>query len=187
MREKITKVGIVNGLAWTSVGGTTLEVQGVSLAGKGALTLTGTLGNVMKESATVAYTFIKSHTEALKIENTDFFEKKDIHLHFPEGATPKDGPSAGIAIATTLLSVITNRKIRQDMAMTGEITITGQVLAIGGVKEKVIGAHRVGIREVILPQDNISDVQDIPAEVMKDMTIHFAAEYSDVEKLIFEK
>ncbi|MGL5056015.1 MAG: endopeptidase La [Fusobacteriaceae bacterium] len=187
MREKITKVGVVNGLAWTSVGGTTLEVQGVQLAGKGLLTLTGTLGNVMKESATVAYTFIKSHTEDLKIENTDFFEKKDIHLHFPDGATPKDGPSAGIAIATTLLSVITNRKIRQDMAMTGEITITGEVLAIGGVKEKVIGAHRVGIREVILPQDNIGDVEDVPAEIIKDMTIYYAAKYSDVEKLIFEK
>lgn len=187
MREKTLKVGVVNGLAWTSVGGTTLEVQGVSLAGKGALSLTGTLGNVMKESATVAYTFIKAHLEELKIEDKSFFEKKEIHLHFPEGATPKDGPSAGIAIATTLLSVITGRKVRQDMAMTGEITITGEVLPVGGVKEKVIGGHRVGIREIILPEENRSDAQEVPNEVMKDMKIHFVSNYSDVEKLIFEK
>ncbi|MGL4732625.1 MAG: endopeptidase La, partial [Fusobacteriaceae bacterium] len=125
MREKTYKQGVVNGLAWTSVGGMTLEVQGVAVAGKGNLTLTGTLGNVMKESATVAYTYIKSHLEDLGIKNIEFFDKKDIHLHFPEGATPKDGPSAGIAITTALLSVITGRKIRQDVAMTGEVTITG--------------------------------------------------------------
>ena len=187
MREKITKVGIVNGLAWTAVGGTTLEVQGVSLAGKGKLELTGTLGAVMKESAVVAYTYVKSHVKELKIKNIDFFEKQDVHLHFPEGATPKDGPSAGIAITTAILSVITGREIRQDMAMTGEVTITGEVLAIGGVKEKVIGGHRVGIREIILPDSNESDIDDIPEEVMKDMKIHFVSKYTEVEKLIFKK
>lgn len=187
MREKVTKVGIVNGLAWTAVGGTTLEVQAVSVAGKGKLSLTGTLGAVMKESAVVAYTYIKSHVKELKIKNIDFFEKQDIHLHFPEGATPKDGPSAGIAIITALLSVITGREIRQDMAMTGEVTITGEVLAIGGVKEKVIGGHRVGIREIILPDSNESDIDEIPEEVMKDMKIHFVSKYTEVEKLIFKK
>lgn len=187
MREKIYKQGIVNGLAWTSVGGTTLEVQGVAVAGKGALSLTGTLGNVMKESATVAYTFIKSHLDELGIKDTEFFDKKDVHLHFPEGATPKDGPSAGIAITTAILSVITGRKVRQDVAMTGEITITGDVLAIGGVKEKVIGAHRVGIREVILPDANRPDADEIPVEVKKDMKIHFVTLYEQVEKIILEQ
>lgn len=187
MREKTYKQGVVNGLAWTSVGGMTLEVQGVAVAGKGNLTLTGTLGNVMKESATVAYTYIKSHLEDLGIKNIEFFDKKDIHLHFPEGATPKDGPSAGIAITTALLSVITGRKIRQDIAMTGEVTITGEVLAIGGVKEKVIGAHRVGIREVILPDANIPDADEIPAEIKKDMKIHFVKDYREVEEIVLEK
>ncbi|MGL4945334.1 MAG: endopeptidase La [Fusobacteriaceae bacterium] len=187
MREKTYKQGVVNGLAWTSVGGMTLEVQGVAVAGKGNLTLTGTLGNVMKESATVAYTYIKSHLEDLGIKNIEFFDKKDIHLHFPEGATPKDGPSAGIAITTALLSVITGRKIRQDVAMTGEVTITGEVLAIGGVKEKVIGAHRVGIREVILPDANIPDADEIPAEIKKDMKIHFVKDYREVEEIVLEK
>ncbi|MGL5098891.1 MAG: endopeptidase La, partial [Fusobacteriaceae bacterium] len=187
MREKTYKKGVVNGLAWTSVGGMTLEVQGVSLAGKGALTLTGTLGNVMKESATVSYTYIKSHLEELGIKNMEFFEKKEIHLHFPEGATPKDGPSAGIAITTAILSVITGRKVRQDIAMTGEVTITGEVLAIGGVKEKVIGAHRVGIREVILPDANIPDADEIPAEIRKDIKIHFVKDYREVEEIVLEK
>ncbi len=187
LREKTLKQGIVNGLAWTAYGGTTLEVQGVAIGGKGALSLTGTLGNVMKESATVAYTYIKSHLEDFNLSETNFFEKKDIHLHFPEGATPKDGPSAGIAITTAILSVISGRKIRQDVAMTGEVTITGEVLPIGGVKEKVIGAHRVGIREVILPEENRSDEQDIPKEVKKDMTIHFVSTYKEVEEIILEK
>lgn len=187
LREKTLKQGVVNGLAWTAYGGTTLEVQGVAIGGKGALSLTGTLGNVMKESATVAYTYIKSHLGDFNLSETDFFEKKDIHLHFPEGATPKDGPSAGIAITTAILSVISGRKIRQDVAMTGEVTITGEVLPIGGVKEKVIGAHRVGIREVILPEENRSDEQDIPKEVKKDMTIHFVSTYKEVEEIILEK
>lgn len=187
MREKTYKQGVVNGLAWTSVGGMTLEVQGVSVAGKGNLTLTGTLGNVMKESATVAYTYIKSHLEELGIKDMEFLDKKDIHLHFPEGATPKDGPSAGIAITSALLSVITGRKVRQDVAMTGEVTITGEVLAIGGVKEKVIGAHRVGIREVILPDANKPDADEIPTEVKKDMKIHFVKDYKEVEEIVLEK
>ncbi len=189
MREKVYKLGVVNGLAWTSVGGTTLEVQAVAVDGKGnsVLSVTGSLGDVMKESSTVAFSYIKSHLEDLKIAKTDFFAKKDIHLHFPEGATPKDGPSAGIAIASALLSVISGRKIRQDVAMTGEITITGEVLAIGGVKEKVIGGHRVGIREIILPLDNKADVIDIPKEIAKDMKFYFVSHYDEVEKIVLEK
>lgn len=185
LKEKEPKLGVVNGLAWTSVGGVTLEVQGVSIPGKGELSLTGTLGNVMKESAQVAFTYVKANLDNYKLENPEFFEKKNIHLHFPEGATPKDGPSAGITIVTAILSVLTGRKVRQDIAMTGEVTITGEVLAIGGVKEKVIGAHRAGIREVILPEDNRVDESDIPAEVAKTMKIHFVKTYDEVEKLVF--
>lgn len=187
MKERTYKVGIVNGLAWTSVGGVTLEVQGVLIPGKGALNLTGTLGNVMKESAEVSFTYVKSNFEKYHIDEKEFLEKKNIHLHFPEGATPKDGPSAGITITTAILSVLTGREIRQDIAMTGEITITGEVLAIGGVKEKVIGAHRAGIREVILPEDNRPDITDIPHEVAKDMKINFVKTYDEVEKLVFKK
>lgn len=185
LKEKEPKLGVVNGLAWTSVGGVTLEVQGVAIPGKGELSLTGTLGNVMKESAQVAFTYVKANLDKYKLENPEFFEKKNIHLHFPEGATPKDGPSAGITIVTAILSVLTGRKVRQDIAMTGEVTITGEVLAIGGVKEKVIGAHRAGVREVILPEDNRVDESDIPAEVAKTMKIHFVKTYDEVEKLVF--
>lgn len=185
-KEKKSKVGIVNGLAWTSVGGVTLEVQGVLIPGKGNITLTGTLGDVMKESAQVAFTYVKSNFEKYNIKSEDFLQKKNIHLHFPEGATPKDGPSAGITIVTAILSVLTGREIRQDVAMTGEVTITGEVLAIGGVKEKVIGAHRAGIREVILPDDNRVDVDEIPQEVLEEMKIDFAKTYDDVEKIVFK-
>lgn len=186
MKKAISKVGVVNGLAWTSVGGMTLEVQGVQIPGKGNLSLTGTLGNVMKESAMVAFTYLKANLERFQINST-VLEKKDIHLHFPEGATPKDGPSAGIAITTTILSVLTGRKVKQTFAMTGEITITGEVLPVGGIKEKVIGAHRAGIKNIILPEDNKVDVEEIPEEVMKDIKIYFASTYDDVEKLALEK
>ncbi|MGL5520543.1 MAG: endopeptidase La [Cetobacterium sp.] len=186
MKKAISKVGVVNGLAWTSVGGMTLEVQGVQIPGKGNLSLTGTLGNVMKESAMVAFTYLKANLDKFQIDST-ILEKKDIHLHFPEGATPKDGPSAGIAITTTILSVLTGRKVKQTFAMTGEITITGEVLPVGGIKEKVIGAHRAGIKNIILPDDNKVDVEEIPEEVMKDIKIYFASTYEDVEKLALEK
>ncbi|GLI55721.1 Lon protease [Propionigenium maris DSM 9537] len=185
LREKAPKLGVVNGLAWTAVGGVSLEVQGVSTPGKGKLSLTGTLGNVMKESAAVALTYVKATTAERGIEDEKVFENKDIHLHFPEGATPKDGPSAGITITTAIISILSGKEVRQDIAMTGEITIRGEVLPVGGIKEKVIGAHRVGIREVILPADNEADAADIPKEVSKDMKIHFAKSYEDVEKLVF--
>ena len=186
-RKAIGKIGVVNGLAWTAVGGVTLDVQGVDTPGKGEVTLTGTLGNVMKESASVAMTYVKANLKKYPPKDKNFFKDRTIHLHFPEGATPKDGPSAGITITTAIVSVLTNKKVRQDIAMTGEITITGDVLAIGGVREKVIGAHRAGIKEVILPEDNRVDTDEIPDELKSTMKIHFAKTYDDVSKLVFVK
>lgn len=186
-RKAVGKVGVVNGLAWTAVGGVTLDVQGVDTLGKGEVTLTGTLGNVMKESASVAMTYVKANLKKYPPKDKNFFKDRTIHLHFPDGATPKDGPSAGITITTAIVSVLTNKKVRQDIAMTGEITITGDVLAIGGVREKVIGAHRAGIKEVILPEDNRVDTDEIPDELKSTMKIHFAKTYDDVSKLVFVK
>ena len=178
------KIGVVNGLAWTAVGGTTLEVQAVKREGKGLLQLTGKLGDVMQESARVAYSYVRHIKNELGIEEK-FNEKTDVHLHFPEGAVPKDGPSAGITITTAIISVLANKEVRQDVAMTGEITITGEVLAVGGIKEKVIGAHRVGIREVVLPFDNKVDTEELPKEIASEMKFHFAKTYEDVKKIVF--
>ena len=184
MRENIGKTGVVNGLAWTAAGGTTLEVQAVKMEGKGNLILTGKLGEIMKESAQVAYSYVKSKKDQFAIKD-GLNEKVDLHLHFPEGAVPKDGPSAGVTITTAMISILSDRKVRQNVAMTGEITITGEVLPVGGIKEKVLGAHRAGIREVILPFENESDVDNLPKEIAKDMKIHFAKVYEDIEKLVF--
>jgi ATP-dependent Lon protease len=184
MRESIGKIGVVNGLAWTAVGGTTLEVQAVKMEGKRNLILTGKLGEIMKESAQVAYSFVRAKKDSFNIKE-NFKENIDLHRHFPEGAVPKDGPSAGITITTAMVSILSDRKVKQNIAMTGEITITGEVLAVGGIKEKVIGAHRAGIREVILPLENEADVEELPKEVAKDMKIYFASTYDDVEKLVF--
>ena len=178
------KIGVVNGLAWTAVGGTTLEVQAVKMEGKGLLQLTGKLGDVMQESARVAYSYVRHIKNELGIEEK-FNEKTDVHLHFPEGAVPKDGPSAGITITTAIISVLANKEVRQDVAMTGEITITGEALAVGGIKEKVIGAHRVGIREVVLPFDNKVDTEELPKEIASEMKFHFAKTYEDVKKIVF--
>lgn len=185
-KSKESRVGIVNGLAWTAVGGTALEVQAIKMEGKGKLTLTGKLGDVMKESAQVAYSYVRAKREAYKIEEK-FYEKYDLHLHFPEGAVPKDGPSAGITITTAIISALSNRPVRQDVAMTGEVTITGDVLPVGGIKEKVIGAHRIGVTDVILPIDNEPDTEELPKEIKKDITIHFVKHYDEVEKIIFDK
>lgn len=184
IREKEGKIGIVNGLAWTSVGGTTLEVQAIKMEGKGKLILTGKLGEVMKESAQVAYSYVRAGRSKFDIEEK-FEETHDLHMHFPEGAVPKDGPSAGITITTAIISSLANKKVRQDVAMTGEITITGEVLAVGGIKEKVIGARRAGIRELILPFDNQADAQDLKKEIVKDMSFHFVKDYDEVEKIVF--
>lgn len=179
MMQKEPKIATVTGLAWTSVGGTTLEVQGVKMEGSGKLLLTGKLGEVMQESAQVAYSYVRSIKEKLNIK--EHFEKEiDIHLHFPEGAVPKDGPSAGITITTAIISVLLNKPVRQDLAMTGEITVTGDVLPVGGIKEKVIAAHRIGIREVILPFENTVDTTLLPKEILDEMKFNFVKNYMEV-------
>ena len=154
------------------------------MEGKGVLQLTGKLGDVMKESARVAYSYVRHIKNELGIKEK-FNETTDVHLHFPEGAVPKDGPSAGITITTAIISVLTNKEVRQDVAMTGEITITGEVLAVGGIKEKVIGAHRVGIRDVVLPFDNKVDTEELPKEIADQMKFYFAKTYDDVKKIVF--
>ena len=172
-QEKLAEkamVGVVNGLAWTSVGGEILEVEANVVPGSGKIELTGNLGDVMKESAHAALSYIRSRSEALGIEPT-FYKDKDIHVHFPEGAVPKDGPSAGIAIATAMVSALTGRPVRQDVAMTGEITLRGRVLAIGGLKEKTMAALRHGVGTVILPADNVKDLDDIDQTVRA--SLHF--------------
>lgn len=162
------EVGVATGLAWTSVGGTTLNVEVATEKGKGELKLTGKLGDVMRESALAAVTYIRSHAGEFGI-GEDVFGQTDIHVHVPEGATPKDGPSAGITIATAVLSAMTGVPVRRDVAMTGEITLRGRVLPIGGLKEKTLAAHRIGIRTVIIPKDNVRDLDDVPEQVRQEM------------------
>ncbi len=161
-------VGVANGLAWTSVGGDTLQIETNVMSGSGKVELTGKLGDVMKESALAAISYIRANSEKLGIDS-DFYKNKDIHVHVPEGAVPKDGPSAGITIATSVISALTARAVRHDVAMTGEITIRGRVLAIGGLKEKAIAAHRAGIKTVIIPKQNEPDVSDIPENVRAEL------------------
>ncbi|HNU09572.1 MAG TPA: magnesium chelatase domain-containing protein, partial [Pyrinomonadaceae bacterium] len=166
-----SEVGLVNGLAWTEVGGDVLQVEATLVKGKGNVTLTGKLGEVMQESARAALTCVKTRAEALGLDS-DVFNEKDLHVHVPEGAIPKDGPSAGITMATAIVSILTGKKARHDLAMTGEITLRGKVLPIGGVKEKLLAAHRFGLRTIVLPKDNEKDLADIPEEVREELTIH---------------
>ena len=170
--EKTNEVGLVIGLAWTEVGGQILAIETTLMEGKGRLTLTGKLGDVMQESAQAAMSYIRSRAQQLGLQR-DFYRRMDIHIHVPEGAIPKDGPSAGITLATTLASALTGIPARADVAMTGEITLRGKVLPIGGLKEKLLAAHRAGIRTVILPKDNQKDMADIPPHILKDFEIHF--------------
>lgn len=168
--EDSNRIGQVTGLAWTSVGGDLLTIEAAAVVGKGKLTNTGSLGDVMKESIQAAMTVVRSRTDSLRI-NEDFYEKRDIHIHVPEGATPKDGPSAGIAMVTALVSALTGNPVRADVAMTGEITLRGEVLPIGGLKEKLLAAHRGGIKRVLIPHDNVRDLKDIPDNVKGDIEI----------------
>lgn len=180
------EVGIVRGLAWTSVGGVTLEVEVNVLPGKGELVLTGKLGDVMKESAQAALSYVRSISEGYGID-AEFYTKHDIHIHIPEGAVPKDGPSAGITMATAMLSAITDRAVRADVAMTGEITLRGRVLPIGGLKEKLLAAKVIGIKTVCIPKDNEKDLEEISKEITDGMEIVQVERFSQVEKIAFVK
>lgn len=171
--------GVATGLAWTPVGGDILFIEATRMPGSKGFLITGSLGNVMQESARAALSYVRSHAERLGID-PDFFEKLDIHLHIPAGAQPKDGPSAGVTMTTALVSLLTNRPVRSDVAMTGEMTLRGQVLPIGGVKEKVLAAHRVGLKKVILPKLNEPDLEEIPEEVRKAMEFVFVEKYDEI-------
>ena len=180
-----SEIGLVNGLAWTEVGGDVLQVEATLVKGKGEITLTGKLGEVMQESARAALTCVRSRAEELGI-NADDFKEKDLHIHVPEGAIPKDGPSAGITIATAMVSALTGTRARHDVAMTGEITLRGKVLPIGGVKEKLLAAHRFGLKTIVISKENEKDLADIPEEVRDELTVHTADTIDEVLNVALE-
>jgi len=172
--------GVVTGLAWTSVGGEILFIETSLSKGKGSkLTLTGNLGDVMKESAILALEYVKAHADILKIDYR-IFDNWNIHIHVPEGATPKDGPSAGITIATSIASALTQRKVRKNTAMTGEITLRGKVLPVGGIKEKILAAKRAGITDILMCKDNKKDIDEIPEVYLKGIAFHYVENVQDV-------
>jgi ATP-dependent Lon protease len=181
MAEEKNEIGIATGLAWTEVGGEILVTEATLMPGRGKLTLTGKLGDVMQESAQAAMSWVRSKSDELGIPR-DFNRRTDIHVHIPEGAIPKDGPSAGITMATTLVSAITRVPVRRDVAMTGEITLRGKVLPIGGVKEKLLAAHRAGVLNIILPKDNEKDLADIPKNVLDVMNVYLVDAMDEVLK-----
>ena len=183
--ESESQIGLVTGLAWTEVGGDLLTIETTSVPGKGKLNYTGSLGEVMQESIQAAMTVVRSRAEKLRINN-DFYEKRDIHVHVPEGATPKDGPSAGIAMCTALVSSLTGNPVRANVAMTGEITLRGEVLPIGGLKEKLLAAHRGGIKLVLIPKENERDLEEIPANVIGDLDIRPVRWIDEVLELALE-
>jgi ATP-dependent Lon protease len=185
-KTRIQTPGVAMGLAWTQTGGELLFIEATAMKGNKGLTLTGQLGDVMKESATAALSFIRANAKKLKISE-GFFASKDIHIHIPAGAIPKDGPSAGVTMLSALVSLLTGKTIKKDLAMTGEITLRGQVLPVGGIKEKVLAAHRAGIKTIIMPAWNKKDLNDIPKKVQKDITFHFADKMLDVIKLALEE
>jgi ATP-dependent Lon protease len=182
---RVSEIGLVNGLAWTEAGGDVLQVEATLVKGKGEVTLTGKLGEVMQESAKAALTCVRTRAESLGLDPADFKEK-DLHIHVPEGAIPKDGPSAGITIATAMVSAMTRQPARFDVAMTGEITLRGKVLPIGGVKEKLLAAHRYGLKTIILSRENQKDLADIPDEVRDDLTINLVDSFDEVLKIALE-
>lgn len=181
-REEKNQIGLVTGLAWTEVGGTTLPIEAVVMPGRGKIILTGSLGNVMKESAHASLSYLRSHSKLLKMRPIDY-ENMDLHIHFPEGAVPKDGPSAGIAIVTAIYSALNEVAVSKDFAMTGEITLRGKVLPVGGVKEKLLAAHRQSIKNIIISQDNEKELEEIPEEIREKLTIHQVETAEDVLKL----
>ncbi len=186
MAERTARSGVATGLAWTPAGGDILFVEATKMPGKKSLILTGQLGDVMKESAQAALSFIRTWAEVLEVD-PEFFEKHDLHIHVPEGAIPKDGPSAGVTMFTALTSLLTDRPVRPDVAMTGEITLRGLVLPVGGIKEKVLAAHRAGIHTVILPEKNSKDLEEIPQKIRSDMTFHFVKRMDEVIPLVLRR
>jgi len=182
LAEERNEIGIATGLAWTEVGGELLVSEATLMPGKGKLTLTGKLGDVMQESAQAALSYVRSKAAELSLPE-DFHSKIDIHVHVPEGAIPKDGPSAGITMATALASALTKIPTRRDVAMTGEITLRGKVLPIGGVKEKVLAAHRAGVTNIVLPRDNEKDLADIPKNVLDTLDVHMVSTMDEVLKI----
>ena len=179
--EEKDEIGVATGLAWTPVGGEVLSVEATKMPGKGRLILTGHLGEVMKESVSAALSYVRSSAEKLKIKN-DFY-KEDIHIHIPSGAIPKDGPSAGVAMITAIVSMLTKKPVRKDVGMTGEITLRGKVLEIGGIKEKVLAAHRAGLKIIIVPEENKKDLEDIPTKIRKALKFVFVRNVDDVLKV----
>jgi len=188
MIEEKDTVGISTGLAWTQAGGDVLFIEVAVMPGKGTLTLTGHLGEVMKESCQASLSYIRARWDLFGLTK-EFFSKIDIHVHVPEGAVPKDGPSAGVAITTAMVSALTKIPVRRDVGMTGEITLRGRALEIGGVKEKVIAAHRANIKTIIMPKDNKKDLEDIPSYVLKDLNFEFVNHMDEVLRvaLVFPK
>jgi len=182
MAEESNEIGIATGLAWTEVGGEILVTEATLMPGKGHLTLTGKLGDVMQESAQAAMSYVRTKAEEFGIPK-DFNRKTDMHVHVPEGAIPKDGPSAGITLATALVSALTRVPVRKDVAMTGEITLRGKVLPIGGVKEKVLAAHRAGVKNIVLPKDNEKDLADIPKNVLDTLNVYMVQTMDEVLKI----
>ena len=185
LAEKKNEIGVTTGLAWTEVGGQVLSTEATLMQGKGRLTLTGKLGDVMQESAQAGMSYVRSRSHLFGLPK-DFYRHIDIHMHVPEGAIPKDGPSAGITICTSIVSALTRIPVRCDVAMTGEITLRGKVLPIGGVKEKLLAAHRLGLHTMILPKDNEKDLADIPPEIQAQMSIHFVESMDDVLQIALE-
>jgi ATP-dependent Lon protease len=186
VKARIATPGVAMGLAWTQTGGELLFIEATAMKGNKGLTLTGQLGDVMKESATAALSFIRANAKSLAVDE-DFFEKHDIHIHIPAGAIPKDGPSAGVTMLAALTSLLTHKTIKKDLAMTGEITLRGQVLPVGGIKEKMLAAHRAGIKTIILPDWNKKDLEDIPKKVQKEIKFHFVDKMMDVLHIALEK
>ena len=179
MNERTSVPGIVPGLAYTPFGGDILFIEATRMPGGRGFQITGSVGNVMQELARAALSYVRSRAEAMGLQD-EFFEKNDIHMHVPAGSTPKDGPSAGVTMATALVSLISGRKVKPHLGMTGEITLRGQVLPIGGVKEKVLAAHRNGLQTVILPKRNQFDLEDVPDEIKKSMEFIFVETVDDV-------